>query len=49
MAIAELGAEARSFTGSQAGIITDDAHGAARIIDVTPGPHPERARTRATS
>ena len=37
MAIANLGAEARSFTGSQAGVITDDAHGAARIIDVTPG------------
>jgi len=37
MAIAQLGSEARSFTGSQAGVITDDAHGAARIIDVTPG------------
>ena len=37
MAIAQLGAEARSFTGSQAGVITDEAHGAARIIDVTPG------------
>ncbi|ADU46982.1 aspartate kinase [Intrasporangium calvum] len=37
MAIAQLGEEARSFTGSQAGVITDDAHGAARIIDVTPG------------
>jgi aspartate kinase len=29
--------EARSFTGSQAGVITDDVHGRARIIDVTPG------------
>ena len=29
--------EARSFTGSQAGVITDSAHGKARIIDVTPG------------
>ena len=37
MAIAQLGEEARSFTGSQAGVITDEAHGAARIIDVTPG------------
>jgi aspartate kinase len=37
MAIAELGYEARSFTGSQAGVITDSAHGRARIIDVTPG------------
>jgi aspartate kinase len=37
MAISQLGAEARSFTGSQAGVITDSAHGRARIIDVTPG------------
>ncbi|WP_433178610.1 aspartate kinase [Actinoallomurus sp. CA-150999] len=37
MAIANLGHEARSFTGSQAGVITDGTHGRARIIDVTPG------------
>ena len=37
MAIANLGFEARSFTGSQAGVITDSVHGRARIIDVTPG------------
>ncbi|EWC63144.1 Aspartokinase [Actinokineospora spheciospongiae] len=37
MAIAALGAEARSFSGSQAGVITTSAHGKARIIDVTPG------------
>jgi aspartate kinase len=37
MAIASLGCEARSFTGSQAGVITDAVHGRARIIDVTPG------------
>ncbi|GDY30693.1 aspartate kinase [Gandjariella thermophila] len=37
MAISALGAEARSFSGSQAGVITDSAHGKARIIDVTPG------------
>jgi aspartate kinase len=37
MAIHDLGAEARSYTGSQAGLITDSAHGAARIIDVSPG------------
>ncbi|GGP96866.1 aspartate kinase [Streptosporangium pseudovulgare] len=37
MAIANLGHEARSFTGSQAGVITDSSHGRARIIDVTPG------------
>ena len=37
MAISNLGHEARSFTGSQAGVITDSVHGRARIIDVTPG------------
>jgi aspartate kinase len=37
MAIQNLGHEARSFTGSQAGVITDAAHGRAKIIDVTPG------------
>ena len=37
MAIHDLGVEARSYTGSQAGLITDSAHGRARIIDVTPG------------
>ncbi|MGH3862785.1 aspartate kinase [Actinokineospora sp.] len=37
MAISALGAEARSFSGSQAGVITTSVHGKARIIDVTPG------------
>ena len=37
MAIHDRGEEGRSFTGSQAGLITDGAHGSARIIDVTPG------------
>ena len=37
MAIESLGLEARSFTGSQAGVITTSVHGKARIIDVTPG------------
>ena len=37
MAIATLGHTAQSFTGSQAGVITDESHGRARIIDVTPG------------
>jgi aspartate kinase len=37
MAIHNLGYEARSYTGSQAGVITTSAHGRARIIDVTPG------------
>ena len=36
MAINELGASAQSFTGSQAGMITDAIHGKARIIDVSP-------------
>ena len=36
MAISNLGLEARSFTGSQAGIITTSTHGRARVIDVTP-------------
>ncbi|MFS2279998.1 aspartate kinase [Microbacterium sp. OR21] len=36
MAIHSMGFEARSFTGSQAGMITDSAHGKARIVDVTP-------------
>ena len=37
MAIEDLGYEARSFTGSQAGVITTSLHGNAKIIDVTPG------------
>ena len=36
MSIHSMGFEARSFTGSQAGMITDAVHGAARIVDVTP-------------
>ena len=36
MAIAAQGAEAWSFTGSQAGVVTTSVHGNARIIDVTP-------------
>ncbi|KAA8959074.1 aspartate kinase [Mycobacterium sp.] len=36
MAIESLGAQARSYTGSQAGVITTAAHGKAKIIDVTP-------------
>ena len=37
IALAERGVAARSFTGSQAGIITDAVHGKARIVDITPG------------
>lgn len=37
MAIKSLGAEALSFTGSQAGMLTDAQHGAAKIVSVTPG------------
>ncbi len=36
MAINDLGHTARSFTGSQAGVITTGTHGDARIIDITP-------------
>jgi aspartate kinase len=38
MAIQELGWQARSFTGSQAGIVTEHQHGMAAIRDVYPGP-----------
>jgi aspartate kinase len=37
IAINAAGYPAASYTGSQAGIITDTAHGRARIIDVRPG------------
>jgi aspartate kinase len=36
MAIKSMGVDARSYTGSQAGMITDARHGSARIVDVTP-------------
>lgn len=36
MAINELGAKSLSFTGSQAGIMTDEVHGNARIAEVNP-------------
>ena len=36
MAIRDLGFDARSFTGSQAGMMTNADHGRARIVDVTP-------------
>src|SRR3954447_2127796 len=34
MAIIDLGREAISFTGSQAGIVTDTSHGKARIVEM---------------
>jgi len=37
MALQDRGVAAKSFTGSQAGIITDAVHGKARILDITPG------------
>ena len=37
MAVESLGAHAQSFTGSQAGVLTTERHGNARIVDVTPG------------
>ncbi|HEY7726014.1 MAG TPA: aspartate kinase [Anaeromyxobacteraceae bacterium] len=36
MALHEEGVEARSFTGSQAGILTDESHASARIVEVRP-------------
>ena len=36
MALSDLGVPAISFTGSQAGVMTDDSHSAARILDVRP-------------
>jgi aspartate kinase len=36
MAINNLGVRAKSFTGQQAGLITDAVHGRARIVDVVP-------------
>ena len=36
MAVQHLGYKAQSFTGSQSGIITNDQHAAARIIEVRP-------------
>ncbi len=40
MALQELGVPARSFTGSQSGIITDESHANARVVEV----RPERVR-----
>ena len=37
MALHDREVPAKSFTGSQAGIITDAVHGRARIVDITPG------------
>lgn len=42
MAIEQLGVPARSYTGAQAGMRTDSAHGRARLLDVQPD------RVRAT-
>jgi aspartate kinase len=36
MALSDLGVPAISFTGSQAGVMTDASHSAARILDVRP-------------
>ena len=36
MALADVGVQAISFTGSQAGVMTDDSHSAARILEVRP-------------
>jgi hypothetical protein len=36
MALSDLGVPAISFTGSQAGVLTDESHSSARILDVRP-------------
>lgn len=36
MALSDLGVPAISFTGSQAGVMTDDSHSSARILEVRP-------------
>jgi aspartate kinase len=36
MALTDIGAPAISFTGSQAGVLTDESHSSARILDVRP-------------
>lgn len=36
MAVNDLGVRAKSFTGSQAGMITDGIHGSARLVEVNP-------------
>src|ERR1700749_1422775 len=36
MALSDLGVPAISFTGSQAGVMTDGSHSSARILDVRP-------------
>ncbi|AXK46228.1 aspartate kinase [Brachybacterium saurashtrense] len=37
MALNDAGVQARAYTGSQAGLITDEVHGKAHILRVTPG------------
>lgn len=38
MALKELGTDARSYTGSQVRILTDDSHSKARILEIEKGP-----------
>ena len=50
MAISDLGLEAISLTGSQAGIVTDTVHGKAKIVEVARGGSTRRStRTRSFS
>ena len=46
MALADLGVEAASFTGSQVGIITDSDHTRAKILEVKARPAARRAGRR---
>lgn len=48
MALQEIGIAGRSFTGAQAGILTDDAHGKARIVDIDTSPLRESLRRGET-
>jgi aspartate kinase len=51
IALGAIGVPARSFTGWQAGVRTDDAHGKARILEIDPGPvidALDRARSRSS-
>ena len=49
MAVEDLGVPAMSFTGSQAGIVTDTEHNRAKIIEVKGDRDPRGARRRARS
>ena len=49
MALSDFGVPAISFTGSQAGVMTDESHSSARILDVKPIRGWSRNRVRCGS